>query len=591
MSETAGIKTQVQKLGRALSGMVMPNIGAFIAWGFITALFIEKGWWPNAELAGMVTPMLKYVLPVLIGYTGGKMIAGDRGSVIGAIATVGIVVGAGDTTMLIGGMIMGPLGGWVIKKFDELVDGKIPSGFEMLVNNFSVGILGLILAIIGFYAIGPVVIAVTSVLQAGVEFLVKRNLIFLTSLFIEPAKVLFLNNAINHGILSPLGIEQAKEMGSSIMFLLEANPGPGLGVLLAYCIFGKGSSKESAPGAVIIHFLGGIHEIYFPYILMNPALILAVMLGGASGVLTFSVLGAGLVAAASPGSIIAILAMTAKGKYFAVISGVVVATVVSFLVSSVFVKRAAARDEEQDLDAAQAQMKNMKAEAKNQKVEVEQEDGAVAIAKEVAVSDIKKIIFACDAGMGSSAMGAARFKARIKDLDLGIDVEASPVDNVPADAQIIVTHESLAQRARDKYDDKEIIEIKNFLKDENIDALYNRLANGDSAQSAEAEVAVTTDKKEVAKSDIKKIIFACDAGMGSSAMGAARFKARIKDLDLGIEVAAAPVDNVPADAQIIVTHESLAQRAEDKYDDKEIIEIKNFLKDDNIEALYNRLAN
>ncbi len=591
MSETAGIKTQVQKLGRALSGMVMPNIGAFIAWGFITALFIEKGWWPNAELAGMVTPMLKYVLPVLIGYTGGKMIAGDRGSVIGAIATVGIVVGAGDTTMLIGGMIMGPLGGWVIKKFDELVDGKIPSGFEMLVNNFSVGILGLILAIIGFYAIGPVVIAVTSVLQAGVEFLVKRNLIFLTSLFIEPAKVLFLNNAINHGILSPLGIEQAKEMGSSIMFLLEANPGPGLGVLLAYCIFGKGSSKESAPGAVIIHFLGGIHEIYFPYILMNPALILAVMLGGASGVLTFSVLGAGLVAAASPGSIIAILAMTAKGKYFAVIAGVVVATVVSFLVSAVFVKRAAARDEEQDLDAAQAQMKNMKAEAKNQKVEVEQEDGAVAIAKEVAVSDIKKIIFACDAGMGSSAMGAARFKARIKDLDLGIDVEASPVDNVPADAQIIVTHESLAQRARDKYDDKEIIEIKNFLKDENIDALYNRLANGDSAQSAEAEVAVTTDKKEVAKSDIKKIIFACDAGMGSSAMGAARFKARIKDLNLGIEVAAAPVDNVPADAQIIVTHESLAQRAEDKYDDKEIIEIKNFLKDDNIEALYNRLAN
>ena len=477
MSETVGIKTKVQKLGRALSGMVMPNIGAFIAWVFITALFIEKGWLPNAQLAEMVTPMLKYVLPVLIGYTGGKMIAGDRGSVIGAIATVGIVVGAGDTTMLIGGMIMGPLGGWVIKKFDELVDGKIPSGFEMLVNNFSVGILGLILAIIGFYAIGPVVIAVTSVLQAGVEFLVKRNLIFLTSLFIEPAKVLFLNNAINHGILSPLGIEQAKEMGSSIMFLLEANPGPGLGVLLAYCIFGKGSSKESAPGAVIIHFLGGIHEIYFPYILMNPALILAVMLGGASGVLTFSVLGAGLVAAASPGSIIAILAMTAKGKYFAVIAGVVVATVVSFLVSSVFVKRAAARDEEQDLDAAQAQMKNMKAEAKNQKVEVGQDDVAVAIDKEVAVSDIKKIIFACDAGMGSSAMGAARFKSRIKDLNLGIEVAAAPVDNVPADAQIIVTHESLAQRAEDKYDDKEIIEIKNFLKDDNIEALYNRLAN------------------------------------------------------------------------------------------------------------------
>ena len=580
MSEAAGIKTQVQKLGRALSGMVMPNIGAFIAWGFITALFIEAGWLPNARLAEMVTPMLKYVLPVLIGYTGGKMIAGDRGSVIGAIATVGIVVGAGDTTMLIGGMIMGPLGGWVIKKFDELVDGKIPSGFEMLVNNFSVGILGLILAIIGFYAIGPVVIAVTSVLQAGVEFLVSKNLIFLTSLFIEPAKVLFLNNAINHGILSPLGIEQAKELGSSIMFLLEANPGPGLGVLLAYCIFGKGASKESAPGAVIIHFLGGIHEIYFPYILMNPALILAVMAGGACGVLTFSVLGAGLVAAASPGSIIAILAMTAKGKYFAVISGVVVATVVSFLISSIFVKRAASRDGEQDLEAAQAQMKDMKAQSKNQKVEV------AAETKEVAVADIKKIIFACDAGMGSSAMGAARFKARIKDLDLGIEVAAAPVDNVPEDAQIIVTHESLAERAKAKYDNIEIIEIKNFLKDENIETLYNRLANGGATESKEE----TVETKEIAKSDIKKIIFACDAGMGSSAMGAARFKARIKDLDLGIEVAAAPVDNVPEDAQIIVTHESLAERAKAKYDNIEIIEIKNFLKDENIEALYNRLA-
>ena len=579
MSEAAGIKTQVQKLGRALSGMVMPNIGAFIAWGFITALFIEAGWLPNARLAEMVTPMLKYVLPVLIGYTGGKMIAGDRGSVIGAIATVGIVVGAGDTTMLIGGMIMGPLGGWVIKKFDELVDGKIPSGFEMLVNNFSVGILGLILAIIGFYAIGPVVIAVTSVLQAGVEFLVSKNLIFLTSLFIEPAKVLLLNNAINHGILSPLGIEQAKELGSSIMFLLEANPGPGLGVLLAYCLFRKGASKESAPGAVIIHFLGGIHEIYFPYILMNPALILAVMAGGACGVLTLSILGAGLVAAASPGSIIAILAMTAKGKYFAVISGVVVATVVSFLISSIFVKRAAARDGEQDLEAAQAQMKDMKAKSKNQKVEV------AAETKEVAVADIKKIIFACDAGMGSSAMGAARFKARIKDLGLGIEVAAAPVDNVPEDAQIIVTHESLAERAKAKYDNVEIIEIKNFLKDENIEGLYNRLANGGSA-----EVAATAETKEIAKSDIKKIIFACDAGMGSSAMGAARFKARIKDLDLGIEVAAAPVDNVPADAQIIVTHESLAQRAKAKYDNVEIIEIKNFLKDENIEGLYNRLA-
>lgn len=474
------MKNGLQKFGKFLSAMVMPNIGAFIAWGFITALFIADGWIPNAKLASIQPYMLTFLLPMLIAYTGGKQVGGDRGGVMGAIAVMGCIAGVGGfdgQPMLMGAMVMGPFAGWVIKKFDKAMDGHMPAGFEMLINNFSVGILGMIVAIIGYFIIGPFMSTVLAVLTAGVNVLVKAKLIPLAAIFIEPAKVLFLNNAINHGIFTPIGIEQAKEAGKSIMYMLEANPGPGLGVLLAYCIFGKGSSKESAPGAVIIHFLGGIHEIYFPYILMNPALILAVMLGGASGVLTFSVLGAGLVAAASPGSIIAILAMTAKGKYFAVIAGVVVATVVSFLVSSVFVKRAAARDEEQDLDAAQAQMKNMKAEAKNQKVEVGQDDVAVAIDKEVAVSDIKKIIFACDAGMGSSAMGAARFKSRIKDLNLGIEVAAAPVDNVPADAQIIVTHESLAQRAEDKYDDKEIIEIKNFLKDDNIEALYNRLAN------------------------------------------------------------------------------------------------------------------
>ena len=474
------MKNGLQKFGKFLSAMVMPNIGAFIAWGFITALFIADGWIPNAKLASIQPYMLTFLLPMLIAYTGGKQVGGDRGGVMGAIAVMGCIAGVGGfdgQPMLMGAMVMGPFAGWVIKKFDKAMDGHMPAGFEMLINNFSVGILGMIVAIIGYFIIGPFMSTVLAVLTAGVNVLVKAKLIPLAAIFIEPAKVLFLNNAINHGIFTPIGIEQAKAAGKSIMYMLEANPGPGLGVLLAYCIFGKGSSKESAPGAVIIHFLGGIHEIYFPYILMNPALILAVMLGGASGVLTFSVLGAGLVAAASPGSIIAILAMTAKGKYFAVIAGVVVATVVSFLVSSVFVKRAAARDEEQDLDAAQAQMKNMKAEAKNQKVEVGQDDVAVAIDKEVAVSDIKKIIFACDAGMGSSAMGAARFKSRIKDLNLGIEVAAAPVDNVPADAQIIVTHESLAQRAEDKYDDKEIIEIKNFLKDDNIEALYNRLAN------------------------------------------------------------------------------------------------------------------
>jgi PTS system mannitol-specific IIC component len=366
-------------------------------------------------------------------------------------------------------MVMGPLAGWVIKKFDKWVDGKIPTGFEMLVNNFSVGIIGMILAAIALYQIGPAIVAVTSIIETGVQSIVQKGLLPLISVFIEPAKVLFLNNAVNHGILGPIGIAEAEETGKSIMFLLESNPGPGLGILLAYWLLGKGLSKESAPGAVIIHFLGGIHEIYFPYILMNPSLLLAVIAGGASGVLTFLISGAGLVAAPSPGSIFAILALTPKGGMLSVVAGIAVATAVSFLVAAPLVKRAAKKDEGTKLEGAQAQMKNMKDESKN--------TGISAVNNIVKIENIKKIVFACDAGMGSSAMGASRFKNRIKGLNLDIEITNTSVDNIPSDAQIVVTHVTLVDRVKSKNSDIEIIEIQNFLKDENLDNLYSRLDN------------------------------------------------------------------------------------------------------------------
>lgn len=455
------LKNSVQSIGKFLSGMVMPNIGAFIAWGFITALFIATGWFPNEKLATMVDPMLKYLLPLLIGYTGGKAVAGDRGAVIGAIATMGVVIGS-DIPMLIGAMVMGPFAGWIIKKFDKLIDGKIPTGFEMLVNNFSVGIIGMIIAIIAFYGVGPAIVAVTSVLETGVQFLVQKGLLPLLSVFIEPGKVLFLNNAINHGILGPIGMAEAQSAGQSIMFLLESNPGPGLGILLAYWLLGKGSSKESAPGAVIIHFFGGIHEIYFPYILMNPVLILAAMAGGAAGVLTLSILGAGLVAAPSPGSIFAILALAPKGGLLPVIAGVAVATVVSFLVAAPLVKKAALKEGD-SLEEAQAQMKSMKNEAKGIKEEV---------AATTEYADIRKIVFACDAGMGSSAMGASRFKNRVKNLGLELEIINTSVDNIPSDTDIVVTHANLVERVTGNV---EVVAIHNFLKDPNLDELFNKL--------------------------------------------------------------------------------------------------------------------
>ena len=335
--QKTSLKAKVQKLGTALSGMVMPNIAAIIAWGLITAIFMEKGWFPNKQIAELIDPMLDYLLPLLIGYVGGRMVDEERGAIVGAIATMGVVVGS-DVPMFLGAMIMGPLGGYCIKKLDELFQTKIRSGFEMIYNNFSSGIMGMLLAILGVYIVNPIVSSGSHLMSQGVDWIISIHMLPLANIFIEPAKVLFLNNAIGNGILVPLGIQQAASAGKSVLFLLESNPGPGLGVLLAFMFFGKGNAKASAPGAAVIQFIGGIHEIYFPYILMKPALFLAVIAGGVTGTFTFQLFGAGLKAAASPGSIIAIMMMTAQGSYLGVLAGIASAAIVSFIIAAIILK-------------------------------------------------------------------------------------------------------------------------------------------------------------------------------------------------------------------------------------------------------------
>ena len=347
-----GWRSRVQQFGGNLAAMIMPNIGAFIAWGLITALFIETGWLPNEGLAGLVGPMITFLLPLLIAYTGGRLVHGQRGAVIGAIAVMGVIVGS-EVPQFLGAMFMGPLAAWVLKKFDEWAEPKIPTGFEMLVNNFSQGILGMLLAIVGFYTIGPVVQSLTTALGNGVDVLVNARLLPLASVIVEPAKVLFLNNAINHGVFTPLGADQAAETGKSILFMIETNPGPGLGILLAFWFTGPKEVRPTVPGAAIIHFFGGIHEIYFPYVLMKPQVIIAAILGGASGVLTFLLTGVGLVASPSPGSIFAYLAVTPRGNYVGVLLGVLIATAVSF-VSAAFILKVTG-EKATDIEDAQAQ--------------------------------------------------------------------------------------------------------------------------------------------------------------------------------------------------------------------------------------------
>ena len=479
------MKERVQKFGRFLSGMVMPNIGAFIAWGLIAAFFIPDGWFPNDTINGMVGPMLRFLLPILIGYTGGKAVGGQKGAVTGALATLGAIA-ATESTMFIGAMICGPLGGWCIKKFDKAMEGHIPAGFEMVVNNFSVGIIGAILAILSIYVIAPVCVTLTDWLGAGVQFLVDRSLLPLTAVLVEPAKVLFLNNAINHGVFTPIGTEQAMEMGKSILFMIESNPGPGLGLLLAYCVAGKGETRSSAGAAAVIQFVGGIHEIYFPYVLMNPIVILGPMIGNVVGIFTLSALGGGLAAAASPGSIIAEMLMTPRGGYLANIAGIGIAAVVSFFIS-VFLLKFFGKDA--SLEEAQAQVAASKAASKGQAVP------AASSGASVSAKDVRKIVFACDAGMGSSAMGATMVRNKLKDAGItDIEVIHYPVGEIPGDCQIVVTHHELSGRAAQRAPQARIIPIKNFMGAPEYNTLVQELLDARKGGSAPAPAAAAEEK-------------------------------------------------------------------------------------------------
>lgn len=542
MENKSALKVRVQKLGTTLSNMVMPNIGAFIAWGILATLFIETGWFPNPTLSVMVSPILTYLLPLLIGYTAGFNVYGQRGAVVGAMATFGAIVGS-SVTMFIGAMIMGPLGAWCIKKFDEKFQEKIHPGFEMLLNNFSAGIIGFILIILAFLAVGPVVSSLTAAIGVGVQAIINAKMLPLANILIEPAKVLFLNNALNHGIFTPLGTEQVAEAGKSILFLLESNPGPGLGILLAYSFFGKGSAKSSAPGAVIIEFLGGIHEIYFPYVMMKPLLFLAAIAGGVVGTFTFQLLGAGLSAAASPGSIIAILAMTPRGGYLPVIAGVAAAAVASFLVASVILK--ADRSESDSLESAQAASQAAKAASKGQEVAPSQEELMIS------TDAVQQIIFACDAGMGSSAMGASILREKVKKAGLDIPVTNKAISNLTDTPNtLIVTQEELAERAAQKTPSAIHVSVDNFLATPKYDEIVTRLS-GASEAPAEETVPVNQQVSEKAPvqidlNQIDEVVFAYGKARGSVTMGEATLKAIFKNKGIAIPVSKVANEDLPA---------------------------------------------
>jgi len=488
------VRVHVQKFGTFLSNMIMPNIGAIIAWGLITAFFIPVGWTPNEKIATMVGPTIYYLLPILIAYTGGKIVYGTRGGVVGGMGTMGIILATSDplfvdadhhSPMFLGAMVMGPLTAWVMKHIDSIWDGKIKPGFEMLVDNFSAGITSAIMAIGALFLLGPVVRWVIERLGDGVNTLVDHSLLPLTSIVIEPAKVLFLNNAINHGVLTPLGIDEAAKHGQSVLFLLEANPGPGLGLLMAYTLFGRGVARASAPGAAIIQFLGGIHEVYFPYVLMKPKMILATIAGGMTGVfLNSTVFDIGLRAPAAPGSVFAVYSQTPRGDFVGVTFGVFGAALVSFLVGSFLLK--IDRSDDGDLDEATAQLESLK--------------GRKSIASSLVAGrtgQITSVVFACDAGMGSSAMGASVLRKKIQAAGHPeVTVVNRSIASLADDYDVVVTHQDLTARAKERTPSAVHVSVDNFMGspryDEIVELIDQSNGGGEAAPKAEAGSASST---------------------------------------------------------------------------------------------------
>ncbi|WP_146903545.1 PTS mannitol transporter subunit IICB [Cellulomonas aerilata] len=526
MSGRKAAQVRLQRFGAFLTGMIMPNLPAFVAWGLITSLFISLGWTPNAVIGGfgnadvgswqgaatqlveaedgttfrqylgLVGPMITYLLPLLIANAGGRIVYGERGGVVASIATVGIIVGS-TIPMFLGAMIVGPLAAWIMKKVDAIWHGKIRPGFEMLVNMYSAGIVGGTLAVAALFGIAPLVTQISNVLGAVVEWLAANSLLPLLSVIVEPAKVLFLNNAVGNGILVPLGVQQVTESGKSLLFLVESNPGPGLGILLAYTLFGVGSAKASAPGAIIIHFFGGIHEVYFPFVLMKPMLIVAAILGGATGVATNAVLGSGLVGPAAPGSIFAVLAQTSRDSYLGVILSVLFAAGVSFLVSALILRASRRRDlelgESGDLEAAIAQTEANKGKGSSVLGTLSQRDGepttmadATTPVTATAVADgpVRSIIFACDAGMGSSAMGASVLRSKLKKAGAGdVSVVNVAVANLHDDADLVISQRELTDRARIRAPHSRHLSVDNFMNS----PVYDQVVDEVTARRHDAE--------------------------------------------------------------------------------------------------------
>lgn len=499
----------------------MPNLSIFIAWGFLS--FITPYF--SGELAQRLNEvsewMLHLLLPILIGYLGGKLTGNQRGAIVGAIATLGIIVGS-TAPQIVGAMIMGTLAGKVYDFFENKVKEQFTIGYEMLIHNLLVGIIGGVCCLLGMIVITPLISSVSQMISQAILWLTEMKMLTLAHVLLEPLKVLFFNNIINHGILTPLGIEFAQQENSSILFLMEANPGPGIGVLLAILFQGRRETKTNAGSALMIQAIGGIHEIYFPFVLIKPKLILAVILGGASGTFLFQLLHVGLSAPVSPGSLIVILTNTPTNQLLAVSFGILVSILVTFSCALFLLRK--------------------------EVVNVEQEKSNDEEREEMQPVKNKKIIFACDSGMGSSAMGAALLKKQLQVANLPASVDYTSIYQVKDQPdQLIIVQSELTVLAQKQAPNSQILSLDHFLEVENSLPKIKSFLLTTTQIDKSAEIAIKMDRNET-----EKVVFLYAENIrGSQTMGMTILAQLAKKQGRSLSISKLPIEQLVSEKETI----------------------------------------
>ena len=471
------MKTFLHRFGKFYSKIMIDYIGIFIFVGILSVVFGDYGWIPNKNIYAISQFVYQTVIPILIAYTAGnqrkRLEANENlnqlyaGGVIAVMATAGMLLADAGSGILFA-MLFGPFCGILWEKVLEPIVERGKSGLEMLIRNIVVALAGSIMAVFAFYIVAPVLSVVVGILFAGMNILIEQRLIFLLSFIIEPAKILFLNNSLNHGILFPLGMQQAEQTGESMLFLLETNPGPGFGILLALYFCKKEKRKEYL-SSMFVELIGGVHEIYFPAVLSNIWLLLALIGGGAAGNVCFSIFHAAATGAISPGSILIVLLLSTKNRILGVLLGVLVSAVVSAILA-VLILRVQIRLKKQE----QRQNQEEKQEQKQQKEQIKDKESSKANGNREEKM-VQKIGVICNAGVGSSAIGAALFRRKLKEINrMEIEVSAYAADQIPEDVAIVICQKDFKEVALQKVK-AEIYTVDNLLNQAEYITILNEI--------------------------------------------------------------------------------------------------------------------